>query len=718
VITGLGISEQPPRELMFNLELTQRYLMKPELQEIIPDPENNIDEPQLRKFMEAVVDDEKASLALRKHIAERYSSVVGTTIPSAPIEVKPAQKPACSANIPIYDPAFRRIRTYAVDPSLSTRLETASINEVTLKVQWEKLSPGPTGEYLRVVDTDAQDSGLPGTSFPPADLNDPHLLAQDGWPPSEGNPAFHQQMVYSVAMKTVEHFERALGRPVLWRPKTVPDKPFDDSQFVKQLTIKPHAFQQANAFYTPKDIALHFGYFQASANDPGDHVPGSTVYSCLSHDIIAHETTHAILDGMHRRFNEPSNPDVLAFHEAFADIVALMQHFTIGEIVESEITKTRGDLETESILGSLAVQFGKSTGGRGALRDAIGKVDKDGVWRRLKPNPADYQTVLSPHSRGAILVAAVFDAYLAIYASRTRDLFRIYTRGTGVLEAGAIHPDLVRRLGGEAVKSATHVLNICIRALDYIPPVDLTFGEYLRGLITADSDLVGDDKYNYRVAFVEAFRRRGIYPRDLDTLSVDTLRWEGADLQSLATQYPALKKELRRIVNQLKRYADECFYISHREELFTKTRDQREFLHETLEKVFESLPKEAADKFGEILGLDPTAGSFEVHELRRAIRVSPDGRHLPQIIIALTQSTKFNVDSSSHTFRGGSTLVVDLTKSHVKYAIRKRINSETRKKRTEQFLNDALADPLKSLLLGTGEREPFAALHSLADLAN
>jgi hypothetical protein len=287
-----------------------------------------------------------------------------------------------------------------------------------------------------------------------------------------------------------------------------------------------------------------------------------------------------------------------------------------------------------------------------------------------------------------------------------------------VLEAGAIHPDLVRRLGGEAVKSATHVLNICIRALDYIPPVDLTFGEYLRGLITADSDLVGDDKYNYRVAFVEAFRRRGIYPRDLDTLSVDTLRWEGADLQSLATQYPALKKELRRIVNQLKRYADECFYISHREELFTKTRDQREFLHETLEKVFESLPKEAADKFGEILGLDPTAGSFEVHELRRAIRVSPDGRHLPQIIIALTQSTKFNVDSSSHTFRGGSTLVVDLTKSHVKYAIRKRINSETRKKRTEQFLNDALADPLKSLLLGTGEREPFAALHSLADLAN
>ena len=718
VITGLGITEQPPREQMFNLELTQRYLMRPELQEIIPDPENKVDDATLRKFMEAVVEDDKASLALRTHIAERYSSVVGTTIPNAPADIRPVQKQACISNISIPDPAFRRIRTYAVDPSLSTRLETTSINEVTLKVKWEKLEPGPTGEYLRVFDTDAQESGLPGTSFAPVNLNDPRLLAQDGCPPSEGNPAFHQQMVYAVAMKTIEHFERALGRPVLWRPEMIPDKPFDDSHFVRQLTIKPHAFQQANAFYTPKALALHFGYFQASANDPGDHVPGSTVYSCLSHDIIAHETTHAILDGMHRRFNEPSNPDVLAFHEAFADIVALMQHFTIAEIVENQITKTRGDLQTESILGSLAVQFGKATGGRGALRDAIGAVDENGVWTRLKPNPSDYQTVLAPHSRGAILVAAVFDAFLAIYKSRTDDLFRIYTGGTGVLEAGAIHPDLVNRLGAEAVKSATHVLNICIRALDYIPPVDLTFGEYLRGLITADSDLVSDDKYNYRVAFVEAFRRRGIYPQDLETLSVDTLRWQGTDLASMADKYPELKKGLKRIIKQLKQYADACTYMTNREELFTETRRQRKVLHDTLKAVFDSLTKEAANEFGHTLGLDPSEDGFEVHELRRSIRVSPDGKHLPQIILALTQSVDMTVNSSTQTFRGGSTLMVDLANSYVKYAIRKRVNSDTRKARTEDFLKNALADPLKSLLLGTGQREPFAALHALADLSN
>jgi hypothetical protein len=40
------------------------------------------------------------------------------------------------------------------------------------------------------------------------------------------------------------------------------------------------------------------------------------------------------------------------------------------------------------------------------------------------------------------------------------------------------------RLANEAAKAARHVLNMCIRALDYCPPVDITFGEYLRGIIT------------------------------------------------------------------------------------------------------------------------------------------------------------------------------------------------------------------------------------------
>ncbi|HLM56492.1 MAG TPA: S8 family serine peptidase, partial [Pyrinomonadaceae bacterium] len=628
VITGLGVAESPPREVMFDLELTQRWMLNPELSEAVPDPEavDELPRAQLRSFMDAVIADEGASLALRRHVAARYPLVFGSKSPPkrAPAEVVPPPRAACSTKVTVSDPPFRRLRAYAVDPSFSTRLDTAAINEVALKVRWEPLEPGPRGEYLEVVDTDAAD-----TTYEPVDLSDPRLIAQDGCAPSEGNPQFHQQMVYAVAMTTISNFERALGRPVLWRPRINPDDETDDGQYVPRLLVRPHALRQANAFYSPQEVALLFGYFQASASDPGDHAPGSLVYACLSHDIIAHETTHAILDGMHRRFNEPTNPDMLALHEAFADIVALMQHFTIPDILTNEINRTRGDLEAESVLGSLAVQFGRATGGRGALRDAIGRFDERGVWTRIKPDPAEYRDrQQAPHTRGALLVAAVFDAFLAIYRTRTADLLRLYTGGTGVLPAGAIHPDLVGRLSDEAVKSAHHVLNMCIRALDYIPPVDVTFGEYLRGIITADFDLVADDRYNYRVAFVEAFRRRGIYPRDLDTLSVETLRWDAPDL----ADWP--RKGRDKILEQLKRYADLCFYIGDREKLFRVTRDQREALHGTLEKAFEESPDFAAK-----LGLDPKR-TFEVHELRRSIRVSPDGKHIPQIIGALTQSAR------------------------------------------------------------------------------
>jgi hypothetical protein len=85
---------------------------------------------------------------------------------------------------------------------------------------------------------------------------------------------------------------------------------------------------------------------------------------------------------------------------------------------------------------------------------------------------------------------------------------------------------LVDRLSLEASKIAHQVLTICIRALDYCPPVDITFGEYLRALITADRDLVPDDKRSYRVAFISAFRDRGIFPTDVCHLSVDSLAWE------------------------------------------------------------------------------------------------------------------------------------------------------------------------------------------------
>src|SRR5262245_54731873 len=276
----------------------------------------------------------------------------------------------------------RRLRVYALDPSVGKTLDSLAITETTLSVPWDDtsddnpsstpLEPGPVGEYLEVVDVDPASNKV----YDPVDLNDEQLLAQDGWPPSEGNPQFHQQMVYAVAMTTIMHFEQALGRKALWAPRFAKTGDENDEDKIKvyevaRLRLYPHALRTENAYYSPNKKAILLGYFPSVSGDSDATAPASMVFACLSSDIIAHEMTHALLDGLHRRFEEVSNLDVPAFHEGFADIVALFQHFTIPELVRFEIGRVRGDLSAEGLLGGLAKQFGEGSGQRGSLRNYV-----------------------------------------------------------------------------------------------------------------------------------------------------------------------------------------------------------------------------------------------------------------------------------------------------------------------------------------------------------
>ena len=613
-------------------------------------------------------------------------------------------------------PAFRLLRGYSGDPSLTTQLATAMIGEVTFKVPWEALPPGPVGEYLEIVDVDPAS----GCFYEPVNLDDPSLLAQDGLAPSEGTPQFHQQMVYAVASLTIHNFERALGRRSLWRhgPPPPGKGSRDDSTFVRRLRVYPHALREPNAYYSPNKVALLFGYFRATETAAPEHVPGGMVFTCLSHDIIAHETTHALLDGMHRRYLNPTNPDVRAFHEAFADIVSLFQHFTFTDILRHQIASTRGSLRAqENLLGQLAGQFGRALGMRGALRDAIGTVDPDtGNWTPRTPDPSAYQTTMAPHARGAILVAAIFDAFLSIYERRTADLVRLATGGSGLLQPGAIHPDLVARLAEGAARSAQHVLMMCIRALDYCPPVDITYGEFLRAIITADTDAVADDDLRYRVAFVEAFRKWGIYPRDLRTLSEDSLVWRTPDNDEMRPS-TALQVGLGRVRDYGQRFlfaqGDEP---DSRARTFRLQYDLRRALHRFLARHFRHHPDGKSD--AAFLGVDPRR-PFEVHTARFSLRPSPDGYIDPQFLLGILQERSIPVEpgrpaAGEMPFEGGCTVVADLRRLRIRYCIRKNITSRTREERQQAFAR-AREESSRATYFGPsgaiGDAEPFAAMH-------
>jgi hypothetical protein len=674
-------------------------------------------------------------------------------------------------------PPFRKLRGYAFDPSLSLNINTVAINQMVYKVPWEDLyesdaekskkknnseyepqAKGPVGEYIEVIDYDP----TVNKQYRPVDLNDPYILAQDGLDPSESNPLFHQQMVYAVAMTTIDNFENALGRKIFWSSRRLADAVVYE-EYVQRLRIYPHAMREANAYYSPQKKAVLFGYFSSIPSDETLHMPDSLVFTALSHDIIAHEVTHAILDGMYPHYNEPTNEDVLAFHEAFADIAALFQHFSFPEVLKHQIAQTRGDLASQNLLGQLAQEFGSAIGNYGSLRDAIGQVDpNDKTWKPTVPDPADYKNTLEPHARGSILVAAVFEAFLTIYKSRIADLLRIASNGTGVLPQGELHPDLVNRLANEAAKTASHVLRMCIRALDYCPPTDITFGDYLRAIITADVDLLSDDNKAYRLAFIDAFRRRGIYPKGIKTLSVESLHFTAA---------PTFQGETRALLDIiggfLRDYREAVIYKTDREEIYNINRrymgGDRENnitgLHRRItikfsnSSEFETLTGLVFNRNWSKLGIrtvktykgNNPGPSFQVANLRVVSRVGPKGKQINQIVFSLIQrcgvimedgefkehfppDDKKPLPKGGFILRGGCTLIFDLDTLRLCYAITRPLidlNTGKGSRRTidinritgqyEYQSEQLMAANDFSLYFGTGPdnalNEPFAMLH-------
>jgi hypothetical protein len=656
-----------------------------------------------------------------------------------------------STNDLIADPQNRNLRIFAFDPSIAAQTDMVSIGEIAISIPWENLQPGPIGEYIEVVDADP----ATGVFYKPVDLNDPRILAQGGLSPSERNPQFHQQMVYAVAMTTINHFEQALGRVALWSAH----RPTKESQeFVRRLRIYPHALRDRNAFYSPEKKALLFGYFPVGIRD-ANNTPGTLVFTCLSHDIIAHETTHALLDGVHPRFNEPVNVDVLAFHEAFADLVALFQHFSYPGVLQDQISRTRGKLTDENLLAQLAQQFGRASGRGGALRDALGRTNKEtDKWEPRQPDVRALDKTPEPHERGAILVAAVFGAFLKVYRARSADLYRIASEGTGVLREGEIHPDLATRLATEARRAAQYTLQMCIRALDYCPPVGITFGDYLRAVVTADLELNPDETL-YRLAFVESFRQWGVQPRGRSSMSVEGLLWPTGEEAMEEAGGTLSRRHIRKLFKNTPSTPSAPTAPTSRSlpgslswTLETDRAEAWEAIDDHAEILWKWLIKGEGRSMTGAFGLvlensspapPPTvfrsrtmAGevAVEVHSVRSAIRRTPRGASVTDLVVEITQRRRGYFDRDKQKamdtegalpgpndkedfiYRAGCTLLIDPIEKKMRRVIRTpgTIADDAQLERVRLFLSEGLTpgnafDSPKDVF---NSREPFALLHA------
>lgn len=517
------------------------------------------------------------------------------------------------------DPLYRPLSILTTDPTAS-RLEGAVAR---IDIPYEPLAPGPAGQLFKV---DEHDYGQ-GVNYKKADLDDVKALLKGGYDPSPADPRFHQQMVYAVCSSVVASFRNALGRHMSWG--------FTPRAGDHALHLRPFGFQGANAYYDKWEGCISFGYAPMPGSTQAVRaLPGETVFTCLSHDVIAHEVTHALLDGLRSNFSVPTGPDVPGFHEGFADLVAIFQRLSCKEVVNVAIRSSRGMLDDTRRLTGLAQQLGM-VNGRPYLRDALAE---DG--QQL------YDPQAEPHEIGSMLAGAVCEAYLTVFRRKTARYLRLASHGSGIIPPGELANDLAEILSQAASSLASQFLALVIRAVDYCPPVDIHLGEFLRALVTADHDLVPDDPWAYREALIDAFMKRRIYPKHVSSLSEHALLWRGPrrrlpaitelDFAHLRFNgdpaHPASTEELERQARVLGEFA-------------TRPEHLREF-------------GLAADGDPELEGA--TAELPQVASIRASRRIGPDRQIVFDLVAEITQRCMVpsRAGRPAYPVFGGSTVIL------------------------------------------------------------
>jgi len=409
----------------------------------------------------------------------------------------------------------RKMTVIAQDPGVR---RGAKILMATIDVPAEDLDPGPIGYRVQVVDFDSTTQKFGGSHVLPESHADEPKRWADGSPSIVKEHKFHAQNAYALVMKTLARFEFALGRRIPWSPRSFQSH---------QLKVAPHGMADPNAFYSPEAEGLVFGYF--------DGASGNRVYTCLSHDIVVHETTHALLDALRERYLDPSNPDQAAFHEGFSDVIALLSVFSQPEVVEhllfgnAKQTATERQIRLKDVQPEalqLSALFGLAKQMGSELEGVRGKPLRQSAEITANPALKDKPEFLEPHRRGELFVAAVMQGFIRAWSER-------------IISSGLVGQKAfpLSRVAEEGADVADALATMWIRAIDYMPPVHIRFGAALSAALTADFEVRPDDRrYQLRKHMRTSFEAFGFPPASTlkdgmwgpppKTLKYDRVRFE------------------------------------------------------------------------------------------------------------------------------------------------------------------------------------------------
>jgi hypothetical protein len=217
----------------------------------------------------------------------------------------------------------------------------------------------------------------------------------------------------------------------------------------------------------------------------------------------------------------------------------------------------------------------------------------------------------------------------------------------------------------EAARLANQFFAICVRTLDYCPPVDITFGSFLRSLVTADIDVHPDDSEGLRDAILQAFRLRGILPEEALSFGEGAVAWP----RPKPREYPPIRGLDFGDPNGLVNVAPQ-------------------WREDGVGRVLRAYVKANAQALG---FLPQSKAEILVPSFHPVFRINPDGSLRTDMVVQAVQTIAAGFDDKTDEYgmfpvRGGVSLIVTkpvvgeeaaLTdEAEVRYAIKRRLSPD------------------------------------------
>lgn len=261
-------------------------------------------------------------------------------------------------------------------------------------------------------------------------------------------------------------------------------KPVTKWAATTNLLVLPEAGLDLNAYYDRK--SLRFFYY------PDNKLQNPMVYACQSADVVCHETGHAVLDFYQPRLWFSMATEVGAFHESFADCMAMFTTMQFDEMLSRALSETNNDLSKPNVIARLAEQLGLAlwdvtNGQQGESKDFLRCAVN--TFRYTKPSllprdGSDSTLTSEVHSFSRVFTGAVYDIFVMLWRDGV-------SRKMSYLDAAKFARD--------------RAANYLIRAALMTPPTTKYYEAVAKSILWVDSNQFGNT-YFYRLKSILALR--------------------------------------------------------------------------------------------------------------------------------------------------------------------------------------------------------------------